>query len=380
MHRLNSIRMRLGTLMAGAAAAILATPTADATEVRVSIGAGPSHAVVSHGWNPYIKTVEAEAKGSLTFKMFLGGALLPFNAMLKGLRDGVADAGFMQFPYFPAELPNQKLVGDLSMLGTHGMATAGAVTEFNMLACADCMTEFIAQGLVYGGNFATQPYAIISKMKISTLDELKGKKLRSGGPLWNRWATSVGAVPSSMPADDMYDAISRGALDGTMVGIASFKQYTLWDVAKHVTDAKLGTYHSATAATFGRGFWRDLKNDQRSLLIKHLPITVVGVTIGYYVNDKEVLDQAPARGISVHQPDASFTKATEDFRAKDLAQVEQDATKAGIKNAGQKIAQLKSLMDKWEKLVVPFGYDEAKLMPIFTREIFAKIDPSRYAM
>jgi len=301
MRRLSSSRMQLGTLVAGAAAAILVTQSADATEVRVSIGAGPSHAVVSHGWNPYIKTVEAEAKGSLTFKMFLGGALLPFNAMLKGLRDGVADAGFMQFPYFPAELPNQKLVGDLSMLGTHGMATAGAVTEFNMLGCADCMAEFTAQGLAYGGNFATQPYAIISKMKISTLDELKGKKLRSGGPLWNRWATAVGAVPTSMPADDMYDAISRGALDGTMVGIASFKQYTLWDVAKHVTDAKLGTYHSATAATFGRAFWRDLKSDQRTLLIKHLPITVVGVTIGYFVNDKEVLDQAPSRGISVHQ-------------------------------------------------------------------------------
>ncbi len=35
------------------------------------------------------------------------------------------------------------------------------------------------------------------------------------------WANHVGAIPSSMPADDMYDAISRGALDGTMVGIAT---------------------------------------------------------------------------------------------------------------------------------------------------------------
>jgi hypothetical protein len=98
------------------------------------------------------------------------------------------------------------------------------------------------------------------------------------------------------------------------------------------------------------------------------------------VNDKEVLDQAPARGIGVHQPDETFTKATEEFKNKDLALVEQEAIKAGIRNPGQKIAQLRSLMDKWEKLVVPIGYDEEKLLPLFTREIFAKIDAGKYAM
>jgi len=375
---MNSID-RIGIVLAGAAIAVFAIPAA-ATEVRVSIGSGPSHAVVSHGWNPYMKAVEAEAKGSITFKMFLGGTLLPFKAMLQGLKDGVADAGFMQFPYFLAELPNQKLVSDLSMLGTHGMATAGAVTEFNTLSCADCMAEFIQQGLVYGGNFATQPYGISSKMKISTLDELKGKKLRSGGPLWNRWAAHVGAVAASMPANDMYDALSRGALDGTMVGIASLKQYNLWDVAKHITDSKLGTYHSATAATFGRGFWRNLETAQRTLLLKHLAITVVGTTIGYFQNDKVVFDQAPALGVSVHQPDASFVKATEEFKKKDLALVEEEATKAGIRNAKEKIATINALMDKWNKLVGTLGYEQAALLPIFNREIFSKLDADSYAM
>ena len=115
----------------------------------------------------------------------------------------------------------------------------------------------------------------------------------------------------------------------------------------------------------------------RPFFNQYLPLNSLGST---GKNRLQLCRHPQCCGIGVHQPDETFAKATEEFRNKDLALVEQEAAKAGIRNPGQKIAQLKSLMEKWEKLVVPLGYDEEKLLPLFTREIFSKIDAGKYAM
>jgi TRAP-type C4-dicarboxylate transport system substrate-binding protein len=374
------------TVIHAAAAAILAlgtafaaTPAISATEMRVSIFAGPNHAIMTHGYPRFIKGVEADSKGDIKVKMFVGGQLLGAQAMLGGLRDGVADAGFMVLPYWPAQLPISKFVADLGFLGTDGAAMAGALSEFKLLSCPDCVQEFAAQGVVYGGAFATPPYALLTRTKVSTLDEVKGKKLRSGGPLWNRWAAAVGAVPSSVPADDMYDSISRGVLDGTMVSVASLKNYQLWDVTKHVTLANLGTY-SGTPASLSLAFWRKLSPAGRSAILANLAHVNAGTTIGYWENDDEVMKAADSKGVKIYKPDATLAKATQDFAAKDLAMVVAEAGKANIKNAEQKFEAFKGIAAKWHKLAPEAGYNHDKLVALFNREIFSKLDSAKYGM
>jgi len=360
--------------------ATLATmPAGAATEMRVNIFAGPNHAIMTHGYPRFIKGVEADSKGDIKVKMFVGGQLLGAQAMLGGLRDGVADAGFMVLPYWPAQLPISKFMADLGFLGTDGAAMAGAISEFKLLSCPDCVQEFASQGVVYGGAFATPPYALLTRTKVSTLDEVKGKKLRSGGPLWNRWAAAVGAVPSSVPADDMYDSISRGVLDGTMVSVASLKNYQLWEVTKHVTLADLGTY-SGTPASMSLAFWRKLTPDGRRAIINNLAHVDAGTTVGYWENDQEVIKAADSKGVKIYKPEASLAKATQDFATKDLAMVVAEASKANVKNAEQKFEAFKAIAAKWHKIAPEAGYDHDKLVALFNREIFSKLDSSKYGM
>ncbi|MFO1188257.1 MAG: C4-dicarboxylate TRAP transporter substrate-binding protein [Alphaproteobacteria bacterium] len=377
MHIRSLISTAAVALTAGAALA--AMPAHAATEMRVNIFAGPNHAIMTHGYPRFIKGVEADSKGDIKVKMFVGGQLLGAQAMLGGLRDGIADAGFMVLPYWPAQLPISKFIADLGFLGTDGAAMAGAISEFKLLSCPDCVQEFTSQGVVYGGAFATPPYALLTRTKVSTLEEVKGKKLRSGGPLWNRWAAAVGAVPSSVPADDMYDSISRGVLDGTMVSVASLKNYQLWDVTKHVTLADLGTY-SGTPASLSLAFWRKLTPDGRRAIINNLAHVDAGTTVGYWENDQEVINAAESKGVKIYKPDASLAKATQDFATKDLAMVVAEASKANVKNAEQKFEAFKALAAKWHKLAPEAAYDHDKLVALFNREIFSKLDASKYGM
>lgn len=356
----------------------VAVPSASALEVRVNVGAGPSHSVNTHAWPAYAKAVDAASNGEIKFKMFVGGALLNLQSTLQGLRNGVADAGFLVMTYWPAELAHQKLLGELALLGTDGATMVGAISEFTMLHCADCQREFTQNKVVLASMFSTGVYVPWTRDKVTTMEEIKGKKIRSGGPLWNRWSTAFGAIPASVPGDDMYDSLSRGMLDASIVSIASGKNYNMWDVTKHLTMLPLGTFHSGSPASFGADFWKDIKPAERKILLENAVHAAAGATIGYYQNDLEVLKLAASKGMAIHQPDPTFVAASEEFARKDLIVVAQEAEKYGIKNPKEKIDMVVKLIEKWGPIAKPADYQHDKLVDVLRREIYAKLDPAKY--
>jgi TRAP-type transport system periplasmic protein len=228
----------------------LAVAQADAAEYKAATFIGPKHPIAKGGWAPYFKEVEKQSGGSIKFRQFLAGSLLEAKALLGGVRDGVADAAQVVFTYHPAEFPHAQLVADFALYGGDAMVAAAAVTEFNLFHCAPCLAEFKRNGIVYTGAFSTTPYVLMSKVKIAALAELKGKKMRTPGSVWDRWATHVGGTPVNLPANEMFEGLSRGILDIAIQAPAALKSYNLADTAKYLTSLRLGTYHSVAMLAF----------------------------------------------------------------------------------------------------------------------------------
>jgi len=349
-------------------------------EIRYSFGSGTSHAVYTHAWPAYTKAVAAASNGQLAFKMFAGGSLLKLPATLDGLKSGVADAAFLVMTLSPAQLPNQKLLSELALLGEDGATMLGAASEFTMLQCADCQKELADNKVVLTSMFSTGVYVPWSRQKITSLDDLKGKKIRSGGALWSRWAVAMGAVPASVSGDEQYEALNRGVLDITIASVATGKNYNLWDVAKTITMLPLGTFHSVSPVAYGGDFWKDLTPQDRSILFQNAVHAAVGATRGYYENDQEVLKLATSKGLQVYQPEPALLAASNAFARKDLEIVEAEAVKYGVRDAKAKIDMLVALVDKWKRLKLPDDYDHDKLVAIMRTEIYDKIDAARYGL
>ncbi len=94
-------------------------------------------------------------------------SLLDLKETPPGIRDGLADMGYVLMPYFPAEYAEANLAADLSMLATTGekgaapaIAMAGALTEYAMLHCPDCQTQFAKENQVYLGSASTPDPAL----------------------------------------------------------------------------------------------------------------------------------------------------------------------------------------------------------------------------
>jgi len=84
---------------------------------------------------------------------------------------------------------------------------------------------------------------LISKNKISNMEELEGHKMRvMGAPIQARVFEAISAAPSAIAYSEVYNAIQTGVVDGLENESASLLQYKFFEVAPNITL----TQHSIT--------------------------------------------------------------------------------------------------------------------------------------
>ncbi len=369
----------LASMCIGASALLMAASSANARELKLAVGF-PQGTAAYHGLEAFAKTLKEKSGGELEVKMF-PLSLLNLPQMMNGLRDGVVDIGFVLPPLFPSEVPETHLAVDLAMLGSNPWAMAGAMTEY-VFTCQECLAEHLKNNQVYLGSSSTAPYMIVSTKKAVTLDEIKGKKLRSGAAPWARWAQHFGAVALTIPGNQVFESVSGGTVDGAMVSAAELSNLRLIDVVKFITvGVPTGTYHGIDNNNFNRNTWRSLTESQRKAVLEAAAMSTAAVSWKYVVDGAQNMKDAQAKGIQIHQAPADVVARSKAFIDADLATIAQAAEKnSGIKNASQKIARFRQLVEKWEKLTPEGNWEPNKLAEIYYREIYSKIDPKTHGM
>lgn len=369
----------IASLCIGASALLVAAVPASARDLKLAVGF-PQGTAAYHGLEAFAKTLKEKSGGELEIKMY-PLSLLNLPQMMNGVRDGVVDIGFVLPPLFPSEVPETHLAVDLAMLGSNPWAMAGAMTEY-VFTCQECIAEHLKNNQVYLGSSSTAPYMIVSTKKAVTLDEIKGKKLRSGAAPWARWAQNFGAVALTIPGNAVFEAVSGGTVDGAMVSAAELSNLRLIDVVKHITvGVPTGTYHGIDNNNFNLSTWRSLTERQRKAVLEAAAMSTAAVSWKYVVDGVQNMKDAQGKGIQVHQAPADVVAKSKAFIDADLATIAQAAEKnSGIKNASQKIARFRQLVQKWEKLTPEGNWEPAALADIYYREIYSKIDPKSFGM
>ncbi|MEJ2120115.1 MAG: TRAP transporter substrate-binding protein [Alphaproteobacteria bacterium] len=159
---------------------------------------------------PWADRVMKDAKGTLAIQLFPNGALGRHpGKQLKMVQDGVADIAWVIPAYTPGRFPDNAVFELPALIHT---TTEGSVAAWRLYK----------KGLLRGyenyyviGLFTTSPYTIHTKTKITSMAQLKGKKIRAVGPAMVASIKALGAAPEPMPFTKIVEAISRGRIDGT---------------------------------------------------------------------------------------------------------------------------------------------------------------------
>jgi TRAP-type C4-dicarboxylate transport system substrate-binding protein len=199
--------------------------------------AAPSPPVspITTGLADWAKQVEGASAGTLAIRVVPGPALANFENVYDRVLKGIADIGF----------------GTSNEIGGQFRKTLVAGLPFeteNVRETAVALWRTMERGLIADEYVDVKPLAIFSfphniihtrNVRVRSLADLKGLKLRVGGKIDGDVLSALGGAPIALPPTETYQAINSGLVEGTVMGWTGIATFKLQEVTRHHFNAQL---------------------------------------------------------------------------------------------------------------------------------------------
>jgi TRAP-type transport system periplasmic protein len=175
---------------------------------------------------PFIDAVNQDPQGLIKVTLYSGGILgKEIAKQPQVVLDGTADIAFVVPGYTPERFP------DTSVLELPGLLRdiQQGTLVYNRLISLDALKGY--EDFFVIGAFVTERESIHSRTPISSIADLRGKRLRVNNPIEAAALEKLGAIPTVMQITQVSDAISKGSIDGTAVSISPLFDYGIKRVA-----------------------------------------------------------------------------------------------------------------------------------------------------
>ena len=233
------------------------------TTLTMSSWVGPTHLLTRDVLQVWAANVEKATNGRVKFQMLAkhpSAAPGTFDAV----RDGLVDVSYVTASYTPARHP-------LPLLAE--LPGAGATAEINSVAFSRIHWKYLQaaneyKGVKLLGVWTHGPGQMFTvKKPVTSVADLAGMKIRSGGGISEAAAKALGASPLVKPAPESYEILSSGIADGTFFPSESVKSFNLDKVVKYATFFPGGFYSSSFGFFMNQEKWDQLsKQDQDAIL------------------------------------------------------------------------------------------------------------------
>ena len=228
--------------------------------LTVSSWAPPTHGINAKLWPTLIRMIEDATGGKVTaqIKYRLG----PPPAQMDLVQDGAADLSWIFHGYQAGRFTATKLI---ELPGYTGNAEAASVAYWRVheahLGAADEHKGVKLIGLMTHG-----PAHLHSAARVTSLDQVKGMKLRVPGGVGGDAGAALGATGIQVPAPKVYETLASNAADGVVMPFEARKGFKLTEVAQNVFEVPGGLYRGSFALIMNQETFDGLPEDLRMAL------------------------------------------------------------------------------------------------------------------
>jgi len=338
-----------------------------------------THPLTKYGYAEWAENLKIASNGELEAQVFSDGVLLAPRANLQGIRDNIVQVGTAPGVFTPAELPIANALQELGFNYSDALTIMLATTDFSMNHPAQ-LAEWKKNGIIFLGGYSTPVYFLICRMPVTNMAELKGKRIRAPGAAIAGWLEQAGAVPVNVPASESYTGLDRGSLDCTTGAGNDLIDRSLWEVGKHTTLAPTGLNWSGPLWGVNIRFWQGLSDAQRELMKDTMAKAMTRTMVLYQKASETALDEAAARGNTIHQPSADLLASIAEFRQQRAQEIKQVSAEKYNVTDGSIIDDFIATHEKWVRLLADIDtQDEAALAELALEHIYRKL-PANYGM
>ncbi|MEC9433922.1 MAG: C4-dicarboxylate TRAP transporter substrate-binding protein [Pseudomonadota bacterium] len=365
--------MKTMTMVGALAATMISTvPPASARELVYGTYVPPQHESVEYGAKLLQQRLPEETNGELTYKIFTGGTMGGAKEALESVRGGVVDSSNIVDIYFRADLPVTTTLSSLLIMPDDPRVYVAAMNEVNLLHCPACEEERRKNRIVGIAWTGAANYYLLCNKPASTLAELEGKKVRAASRM-GVLAQSMGAVPVSISAGEIYEALQRGQLDCVLGSAAWLDGYSLKDFVTHIVTVPMGAYFGSILMNLGQDTWEDLTDAQKQAFWTIAPEVIANVMTNYMRENQKTLDEAAQNGVELNEGGADLVALVAEARANEWQAVADEARSQNIAGADEAIQAFKTSVEKWERIIAEIGDDQAAYQKALWDEIFSKM-------
>ncbi len=228
------MKMTFSYLSLCAAFAVAAPVAAQEVTIKIADSLPADHIITQYTTNVFMERVKEELGDRVAFEHYPAQQLAKAKDILSITQAGIADIGYMVQPG-----------GKLDQL------------------------EFQPNGVRVLYNVALSPYqAIFSKRaEVASLADFAGKKMRSNPGAMELSLQSAGATPVRMTPPEIFDAMSKGTIDGALLPFASTFSYGLNQIVSSATrNANFGSV--GITYSISQRKWDSLPADVQDVLTR----------------------------------------------------------------------------------------------------------------
>jgi len=228
---MKSILSGLMALLAMAWSAARADEPAITLRLADSLPVG--HIIHEAVTTPFIEAVEKRTNGKVKITHFPAEQLGKAKDLLRLTQSGVVDIGYIVPSYASDKMP---LTAVAELPGGFRNACQGTAAYWALTRDGNFLAEkeFAPNGIRPLITFALPTYQILlsTHKTVNNLADIEGLKIRTAGGALDLMMRSIKAVPIRMSPPEIYESMSRGTLDGAMLGYQSAVSYDLIGLLK----------------------------------------------------------------------------------------------------------------------------------------------------
>ena len=308
---------------AAALAAALALPAGaeDLTFAHFMPATSWQHEALFTAWE---QAVEDASGGRLDVTVFPAQTLGKAPQGYDNARDGIADIAWTVQGYTAGRFPLSQIV---ELPGLFDTAEIGSCAFQKLYDSGALDAEYADTHVLFvhthgPGHLHTRDRAV------TRLSDLEGLKIRRPTAVIGQLLEELGAEPVGMPAPAIYEAASRGTIDGFMLPWEAVEGFRAYEVADHHT--RFGFYALAFVATMNRDRYEALPDDLRAVIDANSGMDwALAAGRGYDLGDVSGEAVTAASG-TIHEIDPAERAAWEAAAARTVARYVAELDAAGL--------------------------------------------------
>lgn len=236
-------RRALAAALAGSVTTATAPVLAQEATIKIADSLPADHIITQETTEKFIERVEAEISDRIAFEHYPAQQLAKAPDILSITQAGIADIGYIVPSYVSEKMPLGGVVelpGEIASSCEGTLAFASLVMPGGMLD----EREFAPNGVRALYVVALSPYQAVfsERAGVTSLADFEGMKIRSNPGATELSLQSIDGTPVRMTPPEIYDAMTKGTIDGALLPFTSTFSYGLNEVVGSATEgANFGT-------------------------------------------------------------------------------------------------------------------------------------------